>query len=144
MAEWKDDLRRFFEAKRSGSAAAAVDPKARARVKKFYADGVKPAFKELAKELKSYGREVGIDVGDDHAAIDVRFEGRLELNYRIVVRDGRPHPESHYEVPSGGGIRSEGAFKTGLRPADILDLSKDDIVRDFLREYRSCLGAARK
>ena len=71
------------------------------------------------------------------------FRGRLELNYRIVVRGMHPHPESYYQVPSGGGLRSEGAFKTGARPAEIADLSKDDIVKDFLREYRSCLAAVK-
>jgi hypothetical protein len=145
VTEWKDDLRRFFEERSSGGTAgdAEADAGARDEVRKFYASRVKPAFKELRKELGRYGREVAIDVGDDHASLDVRFRGRLELNYRIVVRGMRPHPESFYQVPSGGGLRSEGAFKTGARPAEIADLSKDDIVKNFLREYRSCLAAVK-
>ena len=143
MTDWKDDLRRFFEERSSGETAGDADAEARAEVRKFYDSRVKPAFKELRKELGRYGREITIDVGDDHASINICFRGRLELNYRIVVRGTRPHPESYYQVPSGGGLRSEGAFKTGVRPAEITDLSKDDIVKDFLREYRSCLIAVK-
>lgn len=143
MTEWKDDLKRFFEERSSTATTAKADAAVRAAVRKFYGSRVKPAFKEIRKELGRYGREVVVEVGDDHASIDVRFEGRLELNYRIVVRGTRPHPESYYQVPSGGGLRSEGAFKTGARPADMADLSKDDIVADFLREYRSAMAAVR-
>lgn len=143
MTDWKDDLKAFFAERKSGDTAEAADAGARAEARKFYASRVRPAFKELRKELGRYGREVAIDVGDRHASIEVRFGGRLELNYRIVVRGTRPHPESYYQVPSGGGLRSEGAFKIGARPAEITDVSKDDIVKDFLREYRSCLAAVK-
>ncbi len=143
MSDWKDDLKRFFEERSSGPADHEADAGSRAVVRKFYASRVKPAFKELRKELGRYGREVAIDIGDEHATIDVRFRGKLELSYRIVIRDARPHPESYYQVPSGGGLRSEGAFKIGSRPAEMADLSKDDIVADFLREYRSCLAAVK-
>jgi hypothetical protein len=143
VSDWKDDLKRFFEERSSGQTVGDADAGSRAEVRKFYASRVKPAFKELRKELRRYGREVAIDVGDEHASLDVRFRGRLELSYRIVVRDGRPHPESYYQVPSGGGLRSEGAFKVGARPPEMADLSKDDIVADFLREYRSCLAAVK-
>lgn len=143
MTDWKDDLKAFFTERSSGEAAGEADAELRAEVRKFYASRVKPAFKEIRKELGRYGREVAIDVGDDHASIDVRFQGRLELNYRIVVRGTRPYPESYYQVPSGGGLRSEGGFKTGARPAEITDVSRDDIVKDFLREYRSCLSAVK-
>lgn len=143
MSDWKDDLKEFFEQRSSGKGAADADAGTRAEVRKFFASRVKPAFKEIRKELGRYGREVGIDVGDDQASIDVRFRGTLELNYRILVRGTHPYPESYYQVPSGGGLRSEGAFKRGARPAEIGDLSKDDIVTDFLREYRSSMAAVK-
>ncbi len=143
MTDWKDDLKAFFAERESVETGGDADAGVRAEARKFYASRVKPAFKELRKELGRYGREVAIDIGDHHASIDVRFGGRLELNYRIVVRGSRPHPESYYQVPSGGGLRSEGTFKLGARPAEFGDLSKDDIVKDFLREYRSCLSAVK-
>jgi len=133
VTDWKDDLRNFFEKRESDGTAGEADAGVGAEVRKFYGSRVKPAFKELRKELGRYGREAAIDVGDDHASIDVRFEGRLELSYRIVVRGTRPHPESYYQVPSGGGLRSEGAFKKGVRPAEMTDLSKEDIITDFRR-----------
>jgi hypothetical protein len=143
VTDWKDDLKRFFEERSSGATTAKADASVRAEVRRFYDSRVKPAFKELRKELGRYGREIAVDVGDDHASIDVRYEGRLELSYRIVVRGTRPHPESYYQVPSGGGLRSEGSFKTGARPAELEDLTKDDIVADFLREYRSAVAAVK-
>ncbi len=141
MTDWKDDLRSFFERRSSDGTGGDVDAGARTEIGKFYASRVKPAFKEIRKELSRYGREVAIDVGEDHASIDVRFRGRLELDYRIVIRERRPHPESYYQVPSGGGLRSEGAFRKGGRPAEMTDLSKDDIITDFVREYRSSLAS---
>ena len=143
MAEWKDDLKKFFEERRPGSGTLKAEAGIPPGVRKFYGSVVKPAFRDLRKELERYGREVTVDTGDDHASIEVRFEGRIELNYRIAVEGTRPRPESFYQVPSGGGLRSEGSFKTGARPAEITDVSKDDIMADFLREYRSSMTAVK-
>ena len=143
MKDWKDDLKDFFRDRERGDAPGEADAGRPAEVRKFYASRVKPAFKELRRELGRYGREVALDVGDDRASLDVRYHGRLELSYRIVVREGRPRPESFYEVPSGGALRSEGAFRTGGRPAELGDLAKDDIIADALREYRSAMKAVK-
>ncbi len=143
MKDWKNDLEEFFKDRKRGTAPEEVDAGRLPEVRKFFASRVKPAFKAVRKELGRYGREIALEVGDDHASFDIRFQGRLELNYRIFVRGKRPCPESYFEVPSGGALRSEGAFKTGGRPAEVGDVTKDDIIAHLLREYRSAMQAVK-
>lgn len=143
MKGWKDDLEAFFRERARGAASEDADAGPRPEVRKFFASRVKPAFKELRKEFGRHGRDVALEVGDERASFDIRHRGRLELSYRIVVRGARPCPESLYEVPSGGALRSEGAFKTGARPAELADVTKDDIIADLLREYRSAMRAVK-
>lgn len=144
MDAWKKDLREFFKAQDAGKKEEKRDDKTKPQVAKFYSSKVKRAFKQLKKELKSHGRDVESSVGEDSASIEVRFEGRLELDYRIKVRDLRPFPETHYLDKNGHGISAEGSFQRGVQGPDILDITEDDIIRNFLVEYKSRLWALAK
>lgn len=139
MANWKDDLKDFFKEEDIDRAREKRDEKLRSEVKKFYLKTVQPAFKKLSKELARYGREVHVAVSDSLAAIEVEFEGRLELKYQVKVRDTQPYLELHYQDAMGNGIWSEANFREGARQADISGLSTDEIIRNFLREYKARL-----
>jgi len=144
MEAWKKDLREFFKARNAGKKEEKRDDKTKSQVAGFYSSKVKPAFKQLKKELKSHGRNVESSVGEDSASIEVRFEGRLELDYRIKVRDLRPFPETHYLDNNGHGITAEGSFKRSVQGADVFDITGDDIIQNFLVEYKSRLWALAK
>lgn len=139
MKNWKDDLKEFFEEGDIDRARKKRDAEIRLKVKKFYSSRVQPAFKKLKKELERYGREVSIAVSDNIAAIEVEFEGRLELNYQVKVRQVYPYPEIHYQDASGNGIWAEGNFREGIQKFDISSLSTEEIMQNFLREYKSRL-----
>jgi hypothetical protein len=139
MANWKDNLKDFFKEGDIDRAREKRDEKLRSEVKKFYLKTVQPAFKKLKKELERYGREVNVAVSDSLAAIEVEFEGRLELKYQVKVRETHPYLEIHYQDAMGNGIWSEANFREGAQQIDILGLSADEIIQNFLREYKARL-----
>lgn len=139
MKDWKDDLKEFFKEKDIERAREKKDAELRRRVEKFYLKTVRPAFKTLKKELERYGRRVNVAVSESLAAIEVEFEGRLELKYQVKVRDIHPYLEIHYQDAMGNGIWSEANFREGARQADIDDLSENEIIENFLREYKARL-----
>ncbi|MGB7297266.1 MAG: hypothetical protein WBC70_16920 [Candidatus Aminicenantales bacterium] len=139
MKNWKDDLKEFFKEKDIDRAREKKDAELRSRVEKFYLKSVRPAFKTLKKELERYGRQVNIAVSESLAAIEVEFEGRLELNYQVKVRDIHPYLEIRYQDAMGNGIWSEANFREGSQQVDISGLSTDEIIQNFLREYKARL-----
>jgi hypothetical protein len=144
MNDWQDDLKSFFKAQKADSDQRRKDDEINSQVKKFYTSKVKPAFKELKKELERYGRDVQIAVGDRFATIEVNFEGRLELNYQVKVNQVCPYPEMYYQDESGNRIWTEGAFKEGVQKYSVSDLPREEIIKNFLREYKSRLWALHK
>jgi len=139
MANWKDDLKNFFKEGDIDRAQEKRDEKLRSEVKKFYLKTVQPAFKKLKKELERYGREVNVAVSDSLAAIEVEFEERLELKYQVKVRDIHPYLEIHYQDALGNVIWSEGNFREGSQRIDIFGLSTDEIIQNFLKEFKARL-----
>lgn len=139
MANWKDDLKNFFKEEDIDRAGEKRNEKLKAEVKKFYAKTVQPAFKKLEKELERYGREVNVAVSDSLAAIEVEFGGRLELKYQVKVRDIHPYLEIHYQDAMGNGILAEANFREGAQKIDIFGLSADEIIQNFLKEYKARL-----
>ena len=139
MKNWKDDLKDFFKEEDIDRAREKRDAELRSQVEKFYLKRVRPAFRTLKKELERYGRKVNVAVSDSLAAIEVEFEGRLELKYQVKVRETQPYLEVHYQDAMGNGIWSEANFREGARQADISGLSTDEIIENFLREYKARL-----
>ena len=139
MEKWKDDLKSFFEAQKIDKKQEGKKDAIKSDIEKFYSSKVKPAFRELKKELEKYGRDVQVAVGESYGAIEVSYQGRLELNYQVKVRKIYPYPETHYQDRSGNGIWAEGAFRLGIQKFDVYGLSKEEILQNFMREYKSRL-----
>lgn len=139
MANWKDDLKSFFKDEDIDRARDKRDAKRKSEVKKFYMKTVQPAFKKLEKELVQYGREVNVAVSESLADIEVEFEERLELKYQVKVRDIHPYLAIHCQDAIGNVIWSEGNFREGAQKVDIYGLSTDEIIQNFLKEYKARL-----
>ena len=139
MGDWKKDLKAFFEVQRIEKKRKQENDESKSQIEKFYTSKVRSTFKELKKELERYGREVKIAVGNNFAAIDVSHKGLLELNYQIKVKDVYPYPEMYYRDKSANGIWAEGTFKLGIQKYTILDISKEVIIENFMREYKARL-----
>ena len=141
MERWQADLKSLFESEGVDKSGEKKASEVRSHIKKFYSGKVKTVFRKLKKELEKYGREVNVMVGDRSGSIEVNCQGRLELDYKIKVRDIYPYPEALYQDASGNRIWSEGSFREGIEKYNIYDIPEDAILGNFLREYKSRLWA---
>ncbi len=142
MKGWKKDLSDFFEEieeieKKKQEKEEKIE-KEKSKVPSFYDLKVIPVFKELKTELEKHGREVGLleDIDEAIPSIIVRFKGKEEFSYSMRVKTSQdlvsPRPSIYcrsYPVKS--------SIKDGSRMSDI---SKDDIMQDFLGRYKLCLS----
>ena len=103
----------------------------------FYSLKVVPAFKELKTELEKHGRKVALlledtDIGT--ASILVRFKGKQEFSYIMGMETSQdrvsPRP---YIYCRSHQVKS--SIKDDSRMSDI---SKEDIIKDFLGRYKLC------
>ena len=145
MSDWKSDLASLFSKKEENNKNNEEKLKiTRTAVAKFYSKVVIPAFEELQIELEKYQREVKIYSGEVYASIIVGHKGEAEANYSIRVRilPGRefPFPETIFIEPSSGkSYRVEGFLRTGSQDYDITQINKDEIIQDFISNYKTHL-----
>jgi hypothetical protein len=144
MENWKEDLKKLLDSRPAGENREDQAARTQAQVRKFFSGKVKPVFKKLKKELERYGREVRISIGENSGAIEVNYQGQLELDYKVKVRDVFPYPETLYKDASGNRIWGEGAFREGPGKYGIADIPEDVILENFLREYKSRLWSLSK
>ena len=144
MNDWKKILASFLE-KQEGGKGEKEEKRSqeKLRVEKFYATIVNPAFEELKSEFNKYGREVEVYTERrDFASIIVQFEGDEELDYSIEVmlypNLAFPRPVIHYtEWASSRRLRAEGFLRKGTQDYDISDITKEEIIENFLNEYKN-------
>lgn len=148
MTDWKQDLRQSIEEHESEKASLKQQEKQQEdKASDFIKLKVLPAFEEFKSVLVEQGREVSVSGESQGASIEVAFEGRAELEYRIEVR---VYPKHAIAVPiqffreGRKRFRAEGYFRSGAQDYTIEDLSKDEIVRHLAAEYKSRLASLRK
>jgi hypothetical protein len=140
MSDWKSDLDDFI---RNKERQEKVDEdklkEMNSKVKEFYSTIVTPAFEELKKELEKHQREVQMSAEHNLASIIVKYEGELELDYSIKVSTKGTHPsqQTHFRDKSGRTHRAEGYLRSGNQDYTIYDITKDDIIKNFISEYKT-------
>lgn len=145
MEQWKADLANLFqdvaqEQKKTEEQLSLT----KAEASDFYATVVGPAFEELRAELEKHGRKVDVTVNSRRASIVVTHDGIQEMDYSVMVRThpGRvfPYPETRFTSTSDGrNYRSEGYFRSGLQDYTIKDITKEEIIKHFLGDYRASI-----
>jgi len=142
MKDWEKDLSHFFEKRESKKQHNEEKVKQKkSEVESFYSLKVVPAFEELKNELEKHGREVSVYASKEHASIAVKFEGVEEYHYAIKVRifpnRAFPYPETHFTSKKDGkSYKSEGFIRSGSQDYDIADISKEEIIHNFLEGYK--------
>jgi choline/glycine/proline betaine transport protein len=133
---WKRTLEELFEAVEAPGRAAPADPP---RVKRFIAEVVVPAFEEVARELQKHGRDVEVKFGDRKAQIQVLHDGEEEFFYAVEANPYRKRDVAFPLVPlrdaEGRTYRAEARLRNRPLHEDVTDLTREEIIESFLREY---------
>ncbi len=140
MKDWKNDLDDFFRLQREkGEKEEKNRGQNESKAIEFCKSRVIPAFTELKEELEKQGRKVDIyeGIGGD-ASISITYKGNEDFHYEIRISKGlRPIPETRYlDMRSGKTLKSEGYFNPGTQDYSIANISRDEIIKHFLREYK--------
>ena len=141
MPNWKSDMESFFHEKQSN---VQVDEdklkETKPEVATFFSTVVIPAFEEIKTELKKYQRESNVFGGIDSASIVISYKGYTEFTYSIKVYPGTlfPHSEIHFRNPSEvKTYRAEGILRTGSQDYTIAQITKEEIIKQFLSDYKN-------
>ncbi len=134
-ADWKRELGAFLEEKRRDKMEER-----RQEAEQFLRAVVVPAFQELKSELERHGRMVFIREVSSSASLKVTHQGEEEVTYSVHIRTftdrTEPYPSIRYRERRGVRyVTLEGAFGTAGQPVATADISKEDVIRNFLFYY---------
>ena len=133
--DWRNNLESFLE-----TAERRKREKSSYNMSDFMQGVVTPAFEELTRELAKYGRDVTIRHTEASASLTVQMGGNEEIRYRIL---GRPFPTgirpyAQIRCRERNGLRLitvESMIRSGTQDYTIEDISKDEIIQNFLDNY---------
>lgn len=144
MADWKKRLTDFFE--QSGEEqgrklkleAAAIESHKAAD--KFLYIVVDSALRDLAEELYKYERKAYAFGGSTLSReLEIRFQNKVEFRYVINIYTGAVksivHTSYMARFQSGREEQGEGIIMKDGKQANIADITKEDIINDFLKYY---------
>jgi hypothetical protein len=139
--DWKTELRGIFESIRI---LEKSKHETLVHFEQFCEFIVEPAFESLAEEIAEYGvklrvqktkgRDIRLNLSFPRGKEDqfhyklVLPKNSVELRLGLVIK-GRKTPKADLKT-------KDGEFMPGLSPAEILKLTKDDVILDVLEHYR--------
>ncbi|MBM4148780.1 MAG: hypothetical protein FJ224_07025 [Lentisphaerae bacterium] len=135
-AAWRKQLDDFFgEAGRVKQGAAHIAP-----FTEFISKTVVPAFEDVREAMAHHGRESTIRSSDVSAAILIYNGSDEEMSYRIQGRmfpsGFRPYAEVRFRERKGlRYVTIESLFRAGDATCRVGDITKDEIIQDFLEHY---------
>jgi len=141
MRHWQERLAEVLR-KHGGEVATPGEeaPLRTRNVAAFHQEAVIPAFEELKNELTQHGRSVAYNTDGERALLEVHYQGRQELAYRVHIKasgDGvQPYVATDFRA--GETRRShtgEEVIRPGSQDYTVADVTKDDIIRHFLDAY---------
>jgi choline/glycine/proline betaine transport protein len=135
MNDWKKNLGAFFE-----QAGKAGQREPRDELETFVAKTVIPAFEEVAAEMRKHQRQATLRGSGTSAALIIQRGGEEEMTYRVQGRmfpNGiLPFAEIRFRERKGlKFITVESMFRSGAQDYRLADVTKDEIIRDFVQNY---------
>jgi choline/glycine/proline betaine transport protein len=114
-------------------------------VGRYLRDTVVPAFEALKSELAGHGRAAEVTASPDAVSLKVLDEdGREEFYYAVRAEAYRrmsfAFPELDLKEGPRREFRAEVALRSGPTAFDVTGYSQDQLIRNFLHEYRKWLG----
>jgi hypothetical protein len=139
--DWKTELRSIFESIRI---LEKSKHETLLHFDQFCEFIVEPAFESLAEEIAEYGvklrvqktksRDIRVSLSFPRAKEDQFLyklflpRNSVELRLGLVIK-GRKTPKADLKT-------KDGEFMPGLGPAEVLKLTKEDVILDVLEHYR--------
>ena len=143
--DWRDMLADIV--RRQAAARSGPKPRSAEAVERFLETTVAPAFESLRTELARYGRAARIERAPGLAALTVLDEhGREEFYYAVRAQAYRrmsfAFPEFDLKDPDAKEqeVRAEVTLRSGPTAFDVTGYTQEQIIRQFLHEYRKWLG----
>ncbi len=104
------------------------------------------AFSELREEIEKSGRDVTIRHSESTATIIVYHSGEEEITYRIQSRTFPngvlPYADIRFKERKGLKlIRAESMFRSGDPDYRLEDVTKEEVIENFLKHYLPRLKA---
>ncbi len=146
MTGWKKKLAELFEQQykeeenqKVKADAAAIKSKEE-EANEFLCAVVDSALWDLAKELYRHGRKAYNFGGSEFSReLEVRFQDRIEFRYIIKVHVGTTTVKVHasYMARYQNGHEEQGGetIMKDNTQAVIAEITKDDIINDFMKRY---------
>jgi len=144
MADWKKKLADLFGRSQEEQGQMLIDDstviKQREEADKFLCTIVDPALRDLALELYKYERKACTFGGNILSRdMEIHFQNRVEFRYFINVFIGAikttVHTSYMARFQSGREEQGEGIIMKDGKQANIADITKEDIINDFLKQY---------
>lgn len=140
--DWRVELNGLLGSRGRTTRAAQED----AFFQAFLARVVQPAFIQIGEELSKYGRESIIRETPAAAMLTVRNGEEEELSFRVLRRSlpTATVPYAEIRTRERRGLRitkSEALFRDGTNAYGLDDVTTDDVIRVFLKCYRSSFDA---
>ncbi|MEA5444342.1 hypothetical protein VCB98_00735 [Gammaproteobacteria bacterium AB-CW1] len=147
MSDWRKDLKRVIEEEMQSPpqmSHASVEH-ARRQISNFISRTAIPALEALKEELEQYDRRCEIERRDYQVALTVFHADEEEFSY--VVR-GRAYHRMFFAFPELGDpgkeshiVRAEVSLgRDSSHGAHTSEITRETIIRDFIREYARWLG----
>jgi len=142
MADWRKQLDGFFEKGSEPTPAKEVS-----EFSGFISTVVMPALEELAPELEKHGRSVVIRNSVTSAAMIIQHGGEEEMTYRVQRRrfPNKVLPYAEIRCRERSGLRYvtvESMFRSGSSTYKLADITKEEIIQNFLENYTRRIGKA--
>jgi len=148
MTDWKEELTGFFEQQQPykeeqnqkvKTISTAITTK-KEEVNKFLCTVVDSALRDLAIEFHKHERKVYSFEGSEFSReLEVRFQDKTEFRYTINVHVGTSSATVHasYLARYQNGCEEQGggALMKDNTQTDITEITKDDIINDFMKHY---------
>lgn len=112
----------------------------RAHVQRFITDVVRPAFEDVADELRKQGYEVQVKDGEDDGGVALEVSHGEHLDFSYAVKPEafvRPSltPDEAADEEERKYFRAEVHLREGGQDYDIMGWSRDAVIGDILDQY---------
>lgn len=138
MSDWRQELGGILEGKSKATRAEQEN----AVFEGFLTKVAVPALRQLAEELGRHGREATVRDAPASAMITVRHGAITEITFRIMKRYIASGILPYAEVRLAKGqrfVNHDGVFREAGQLYTLDDITIEDIIRCFLKYYRTIL-----